>query len=226
MSLHISSAFTSRRTHRRRAIQAGQRDNAAPHFAKHPVIRVLQSSTSRWEHLEFDMDCRELACFRGHSFRSLVFLYLLGIRSLSQLGRELDIFQSAPKLWTFLSSPPHLPLYSMALPYENIPVAAMNVEVSLHSVNRLRRMIIVQALLLELSTSPHSRHIPLPNENDICLPHLRRLSLTFGGLRPREPGQLIGFLDRIRAPLSRLDMTFDSGMFVPELISHDTRSHG
>ncbi|KAF8906419.1 hypothetical protein CPB85DRAFT_877446 [Mucidula mucida] len=78
-------------------------------------------------------------------------------------------------------------------------------------------MIKVQALLLRLSKSPHSLHTPLPNENDICLPHLRRLTLTFGGLRPREPGQLIGFLDRIRAPLSRLDMTFDSVMFVPEL---------
>ncbi|KAF8998757.1 hypothetical protein BDZ89DRAFT_1051501 [Hymenopellis radicata] len=109
----------------------------------------------------------------------------------------------------------------MALPYENIQNVAMGVDLSRQTVENLRRMTKLRELLLLLQ---FSRQLPFSTESDILLPRLYRLGLAFETLLIEEPGQFVGFLDRLKAPLTILELSFASIMQFPELDTTTTKS--
>ncbi|KAF9008525.1 hypothetical protein BDZ89DRAFT_1078982 [Hymenopellis radicata] len=174
----------------------------------HPVLPVLQASSSRWQNLRFSMYMADLTSFEGHVFPLLEAII---VGHLHGAGR-VDTFQSAPNLRFFSSNPDTQALKFMTVPYANITCGVFTDSLSPQSVTHLRKMTRLERLFLELE-SPQRSEVERTN---IVLPRLVLLHVSErSGV---GPGRLASFLEQVKTPtLSSLGLSFTStAMLFPE----------
>ncbi|PBK68026.1 hypothetical protein ARMSODRAFT_1085652 [Armillaria solidipes] len=166
----------------------------------HPILAMLDTSSSRWKHLRADLPPEGLKSLSGNSFLRLdtLIVRICTRRNSPPRNMKIDTFQSAPQLRSFRSLDDANPSHVLLLPWSNLTKYDCSDALSSHNLTILPRLTSVETLTFTLKNDSKNP----PGGGRIVMPSVTSLNVQESAKSPE--GAICRLLASVSFPSATL----------------------